>query len=132
MEITLGEMRKLFSGSQAKRLSWPPLPAATSQKGKQWEELKTRLQQRLVKEVVAVVAKNEVPPVEFPAAIPIATLVVVKTKKTKKGSDTKMTSSKPSSQRRRARKKTKEPFPEPEEDEESFEEEIGSFGKEPK
>ena len=76
--------------------------------------------------MIAKVTKIEVPPLEFPAATP----VVVKTKKTKKDSDTKTTSSEPSSQRRIAKKKTKEPCLEPKEDEEPSEEEIGSFGEE--
>ena len=62
--------------------------------------------------VIAEVAKIEVPPMEFPAAILGATLVAVKTKKTEKDLDTKMISSKPSSQRRSTRKKTKESSPE--------------------
>ena len=97
MEITLGEMRKLFSGSQVEGLSRPPLPAATPQKEKQWEELKTRLQQCSVKEVIAEVAKFEVPPAEFPTATLIATPIKAKTKKTKKDLDTKTTSSELSS-----------------------------------
>ena len=97
MEITLGEMPKLFSESQAKGSSQPPLLLATLQNGKQWKELRTCLQQRLVKEVIAEVARIEVLPAEFLVATPTATLVIVKTKKTEKDLDTKTTSSEPSS-----------------------------------
>ena len=131
MEITLGEMQKLFSKSQAEGLSQLPLPAVIPQKGKQWEVLRTHLQQRSVKKVIAEVAKIEVPPVEFPATTLAANPITVKTKKIEKDSGTKTTSSEPSSQRRSARKKTKEPFPEQDEDEESSEEEIRSSGEEP-
>ena len=126
METTLGEMRKLFSGSQAEGPSQPPLPIATLQKEKQWEELRTRLQQRSVKEVTADKAK-EVPPTEFPTTTPTA-----KAKKMEKDLETKTTSSEPSSQRRSARKKTKEPSPESEEKDESIAKDMGSSSSEPK
>ena len=122
METTLGEMRKLFSGSQAEGPSRPPLRAATPQKEKQWEELRTRLQQHPVKEVIVDEAM-EVPPVELLAAI-----LVAKAKRTEKDSKTKMISSEPSLHMRSARKKAKEPSPESEEEEESIAEDMGSSG----
>ena len=131
MEITLGEMWKLFSGSQVEGSSRLPLPVATLQKGKQWEELRTCFQQRSVKEVIAEIAKIKVPLVEFPTATLAATPIVVKNKKIKKNSDTKTTSSEPSSQKRSTKKKTKEPSLEPKEDEESSQEETGSSREEP-
>ena len=124
MEMTLGEMRKLFSRSLIEGLSRLPVQAATSPSPKetsqkQWEELKARIQQRRVQEVIAEVAKIEVPPlgvppVEFPTAIPAvvpATTPTAKVMKMEKDLETKTTSSKPSSQRRSGRRKKKEPLP---------------------
>ena len=97
---------------------------ATLQKEKQVEELRTLLQQCPIKEVIAEVAKIEVPLVVTPAATP----AIGKTKKTKKDLDTKMPSSKPSLFRRSVKKKMKEPSPESEEEEESTEETGSSRG----
>lgn len=78
-----------------------------------------------------MVARIEVPPVEFPAATLIATPIAVKTKKVEKDSETMTTSSEPSSQRKSAKKKKKEPTPELELEEESTTEDIGSSGGDP-
>ena len=99
MEVALVDIRKLVSGSSIGP-SQPPLPLETPQKEKQVEELRTPLQQRLIREVIAKVAKIEVPPTRMLAATP-------STEKTKKEKDP---SSKPSSQRRSSQKKTKEPL----------------------
>ena len=131
MEITLGEMRKLFSRSPAEGSSRPPIPIATPQKEKQWEELKTRLQQRSVKEVIAEVAKIEVPPTKFPVATPATTPIVVKTKKAKKDLETRTTSSESSSERKSTKKKKKEPTPELESEEESTAKDTGHSGGDP-
>ena len=110
METTLVDIRKLVSRSQAGP-SRPPLLLTTPQKEKQVKELKTLLQQRLIKEVIAKVAK-----IEIPTAVSATTPIAAKAKKTEKDSETKMTSSKPSSQRKSSKKKTKEPSPELEEE----------------
>ena len=78
METTLGEIWKLLSRSQVEGPSRPPLPLAIPQKEKQWEELRTHLQQRSIKELTIEVAKVEIPPRAILAATPVA----VKTKKT--------------------------------------------------
>ena len=62
IEAALVDIRKLVSKSQAKssRPLLPP-PKETPQKDKPLEEVKTPLPQRLVKELVAGLAKIEVP-----------------------------------------------------------------------
>ena len=106
MEAILVDIRNLVSESQA-RSSQPPFSLTTPQKERQVKELKTPLQQRPIKEVIVEVAKVEI----SLAAIPAQTPTTEKTKKIEKDSETKMTSSKPSLQRKIARKKTKEASP---------------------
>ena len=72
METTLGEILKLLFKSQTEGPSRPSLPSATPQKEKQCEELRTCLQQLLVKKSIPEVAKVEIPPLEVPTATPIA------------------------------------------------------------
>ena len=103
MEAALVDIWKLVSGSLTGP-SQPLLLLAMPQKEKHVKELRTLLQQRLIKDVIIEVAKIEVPSAAILAATPI-----VKVKKIEKDTETKTTSSKPSSQRKSARKKTKEP-----------------------
>ena len=67
MEATLGEMRKLLPGpSAAAGLSQPSVPAAKSKPQKEvthqlFKELKDHLQHHKVDDVVATIARIEVP-----------------------------------------------------------------------
>ena len=76
--------------------------------------MKTRIQQRKAMELIKEVAKIKIPLVE----VPVATLAA-KEKKTEKDSETKTTSSRPTSQLRSSKKKAREPSPELEEEEKS-------------
>ena len=120
MEVALVNIRKLVSGSLVgSSQAPPPPPKKTPRKEKPLEEVKTLLPQRPVKELVARLAKVEIPPAAIPSA--------AKKKKAEKDSDTKTTSSEPSSQRRKSRRKTKkEPYPELESEEESAAEDTRS------
>ena len=126
MKATLVEMRMLVAGPQLEPIRIPlPSPKALPQKSKPVVELKTPLPQRSIKELVAKIAKIEIP------AAPAS----AKTKMTKRELETpKTTSSKPSLQRS-TRKKMKEPSLEPsieeEEVESSEEEEVESSDEEP-
>ena len=124
METMLVEIRKLVPGSQVGP-SRPllPSPAATPQKEKPLVEPKTPLLQHPIKELIAEVAKIEIPVAPTPA-------------KTKRESKTpKTTSLEPSSQRMSIRKTKKESTPELSEEEEeaesSEEETMNSSSGEP-
>ena len=120
MEAILGEIWKLVPGSQSEpiRPSFPS-PKTTPQKEKPLVELKTPLPQRLVKELVAKIAKIEV-------------LAALATKAIEKESEIfKTTSSEPSSQQRSSRKKKEPTLKSEEEEAESLEEEVESSSEEP-
>ena len=94
-----------------------PPPKETPRKEKPLKEVKTPLPQWPVKELVAGLAKIEIPPGTIPTTIP----TTVRTKKIGKDLETPKTrNSKPSSQKKSVKKK-KEPFLESEEEEESTE-----------
>ena len=122
--MTFVEMQKLVSGSQAGP-SQPPLPSLTArpQKEKPLVELKTLLPQRSIKELIAEVAK-----IEIPAAL-------APTKMKTKSETPKTTSFEPSLQRMSTKKTKKEPTLElskEEEEAKSLEEEtVDSSGREP-
>ena len=121
MEAILVEMRKLVAGPQPKPSRVPlSSPKATPQKSKPVVELKTPLLQCLMRELVAKVAKIEIP--VAPAS--------GKTKTTEKELETPKTTSSEPSLRKSVRKKTKEPFLESEEEESESSEEVESSSEE--
>ena len=95
MEVALVDIQKLISRSPARSSQAPPPPPKeTPRKEKRLEEVKTLLPQQPVKDLVAGLAKIEIPPASILKTTPLA----AKKKKAEKDSDTKAISSEPSTQ----------------------------------
>ena len=115
IEAVLVDIQKLVSGSATGDSRWPL--KETWLKDKPLEEVKTPLPQRPVKELVAGLAKIEIP---LAAELLAATPATAKAKRTGMDSETpKTTSFEPSSQKKSVKKKKKEPSLESEEEQDT-------------